>query len=346
MHIRILSLKIQLIIFIILGLSFTSFSQEELGQATQFYGGVNQLNINPAGSYTSPYKFDAEIISANLFFDNSILYLNNTNLIKEISGSGNNADIVFRNSSRLNTQFSSGLLNTLNQYFLPKAASQTVTLEGLSVFVPWKKWHFGLINKVKMSTSILGLNNSLLNPLISYFDKNQLEGNKSAYTRLRFNTLIWRELGLNIGYQYKRVGYKYIEVGMTLKMLYGYGGAFANFNSNSMFGGTYNYSLKLGSSYPTGNQSLTAVGKGIGADFGISIEDKSSIEKSYNCPSFCTTEFKQLYNWKLGVSILDLGFISFSQALMNTGDHSCNGNVFSIKFWEVRKFTNGGVTKV
>lgn len=301
--------KVLLILTVTSFFSLSTKAQIQQGLRSSNYGGINSLQLNPSSFQYSPLKWDFNIVSGGLFFENEYLFIENTNLIEVM---GHDGDFLFRSTSpeaivqnddpdALYYNFfnaNSDINNSINAFAgLPSIAFRI------------DKYSFGVFANLR---SAIGLTN--LDADLDYFSLDRWnEGQEKTIDPVGIAGMQWAEVGINAAMKLKETEFNKWYAGINLKYLRGFDGFYLNSNENttvtevndtlSFSGGPYNYGIASGSL--NGEGLFKGNGNGAGIDLGFTFIRKN-INKS------------KPYLWKIGASIVDLGFVHFNK---NTQDH-------------------------
>jgi len=182
-------------------------------------------------------------------------------------------------------------------------------LNGPEVMINAGKSAFALVDAVRTS--------------ISYrtTEMNSTVGNNENYQSMHVAGLAWGEIGLSYAYQFYRAEKSIWSGGLTLKYLSGAGGAYF---TNDNTGYTFNSSIPsdLSNSGLSGSGGMGA-GHGMGMDIGITYEKKTR-QVSLNTYTKLSQQKFQDYDYKFGISLIDVGYIRFSK---NVNGSSFNQSV-------------------
>ena len=127
--------------------------------------------------------------------------------------------------------------------------------------------------------------------------------------------LAWGEVGFSYAYIFKRMEKNVWAAGITLKMLAGAGGAYFSSSNNAY---TFNSSIaeNLNNGGFSSGGSL-GYGKGFGIDLGVVYQKKKKPVNLITLGKLCNQKF-QLYDYKVGISLIDIGSIKFSGSSANS----------------------------
>lgn len=317
------------IILLFFGSSYLK-AQNHLGSIFDNYGGLNNLQINPAGICYQPYKFDVNLFGIEAYINNNNYYTKASNTINLLFGSSLN-NLVLNN-----TKFKENSTNKgdfiLNADIKPSGyAFGGLTINGPSFLIA--------INKKKaLSFSINYRNAFNITQLSALTSTILFEGPSSIgvinkrydFTNSKFSFANWIETGLSYA---KVIGNnnRYVQrLGGSFKVLWGlnagyiYDNGFNGINTNGqdlvLDNGSFNYAY----SGPFNTKKSVASdinklrGAGASIDLGYIIQKKSN-NNLIACPDmFRISEETLNYKWKAGVSMLDLGAINFYNSAFST----------------------------
>lgn len=139
---------------------------------------------------------------------------------------------------------------------------------------------------------------------------------QGAYTEYQVAGIAWGEAGLSIAKVFKRFDKSVWSGGISLKGLFGAGGAYY---SNT----TINYSENSTASQTMNNSGITSggggmgVGKGIAGDIGICYQKKMKKETVMPFTKLCQQKYND-YKYRSAFSIIDIGFLRFKSDANNS----------------------------
>jgi len=290
--------------FLLAGLNMLS-AQEHLGLRTENFAGVNGILLNPAANLTSPYRFDINLFSAGFFAENNYGHIRNTHLFHIMKNSRDPSNILNGVYSDIDIPTEDSWL--VYDYFdneKRKYASASFHALGPSLSIKINNGHsFSLI------TGLRGMGSTHRIPFKAafyYIDRIPFR-EPIDIEPINAAGMVWGEVGLNYAasiptYQ-GRLG-----IGITAKYLIGLEAGFVSSPQTLQITQFPDDTLVLNNAILdfgfTDANTNTAVdpsvgqnGKGIGVDIG----------------AIMTIEGDEApYQWKFGVSILDLGKVNFN----------------------------------
>jgi hypothetical protein len=301
------------------------FSQEKAGQITSNYGGIHSSQINPAFTSTSKVYFDINLFSTDIFIQNNFLYIHRD-------------DYRFLDYISLKPQFpeygtpGSGVDFSAGEK--PVDAYQQTEFMGPSISYSMGKQAFGLFTNVRQILSLNDLPRDIAIIMYEGLDVDSLYGISQEHGPFDISTMGWWELGGNYSYVFKKKGSNVFSAGINVKALFGYAGLSANImevdyelvQEDSLSIGYLDADIGFSapidfetSDYPA--SGATFKGKGFAADLGFTYLRKREIQLRADPDKFCEYEHDD-YIFKLGVSMLDLGKITYKE---NAGQHTYDG---------------------
>lgn len=151
--------------------------------------------------------------------------------------------------------------------------------------------------------------------------------NNGLYNEFIVAGAAWGEIGLSYSKTYKRHDKNWWAAGLTLKYLMGAGGSYYA-NTGISFTPQSSFSGNLSNAGFTGGGSM-GYGKGAGLDIGLTYQKKDKSENIQPFTKLCQQKYRS-YRYKVGISVVDLGFLKFSQKANNSEYNSYMGKVDSV----------------
>jgi len=279
-----------------------SNAQEQLGLKIENYSGINSVLLNPTAQLTSPMKWNINIASAGIFFDNNYGYLENTSAFNALR---RRDDIRSRPDINPETENPDDFL--ILDYYNgnnKKQGSLLATAMGPSLMLNLESgWSLGLFTNLRVASSA-----RKIPPSLNYYEfENKEIGESFEVAPFKVAGMSWGELGFNVAKKI-RTNAGTFGVGANLKILTGYDAFF--FNNNNTFelnklsldsldfssaDFSYGYTESID---PEDNYVRQRSGTGLGLDIGFSY-----IEENRDGS----------YIWKAGAAIIDIGRINFKQ---------------------------------
>jgi len=312
-----LNLKIIVAVLIVTLVIKPLSAQEMLGIVNSSRSGISGTMINPAVSVTSPFYIDINIFTIDFFAENNYIYM-----AKE--------EYRFKRFLMKDPQFPThGVDNNLIVYDYynkkDKKAYGSVRVMGPSFSVTKGRHSLGFVTGARAVISAKNVPYDIAKfsfEKLEYppqYDINYVD-NRNIYNA----EIAWAEVGFNYSYVFKQQGLDYWAAGATLKLLRGYAGAYFNtenvdyviLDRDTLI--VRNVNAQAGYSFPvnyeTGEFSKDPLflGKGTGVDLGIIYERKKRYVRDDRVTKLCAQNYVP-YQYKIGVSLLDIGRIKFKQ---------------------------------
>jgi Family of unknown function (DUF5723) len=279
------------------------FSQEQLGMRLERYAGIYSATINPANTADNPNNWEVSLFTTEAFFENNYAYLRKTSLQNALRNTDKIVSIA--DTTRENPPPADAIfLDYFNGKRKMRALVQTrVTGPGFS-FRLGENNVIGLTTAFRSEVSAYKLPGILAYRTISDLPRDQAVNFPPA----GLAGMAWGEIGLH----YSRSNTDtelHTAWGVSPKLLLGFEGFYtraqSNFDYTQRQGDTvafgsanWDYALTLGNAANADNVKLRKQGSGLGLDAGY----------TWSKPIAGETDG---YAWRLGVSLLDLGFVRF-----------------------------------
>jgi len=292
-------------------------AQEMLGIMNSTYSGINGAIINPALPVSSPYYLDINIVSANLFIDNNYIYLAKN-------------EYRFKRFLQRNPKFPTHPPDNKFYYdYYTKSFKKgfiNARVMGPSAALVIGRHAIGFYIDARSVTSARNFSYDVAKFMYEGFTfPPQYHVKYVDNKKLSAASLGWAELAVNYSYVFKNTDIEYWTAGITIKDLQGYAGAYVNIdhldymvtNRDTLIvnsaTGEAGIALPLDYQANTYTNSPLFRGKGIGFDLGITFQQKQqSSGLSNNFISLCSQTYVP-YRYKIGISILDIGWIRFKE---------------------------------
>ena len=306
------------------------FAQERFGMCSGMYAGISSEYINPSLLAATPFRWDLNLVTAQVYFNNNFLYLNsNLPNYYSSSNSGNGNIMVDNDYNRSKGIIDPFKLEASTGNSFKKTVNLNLFVMGPSLMINVKKWTFALSTDFRFAMSEVGFNSDAARLLYEGLTYTPLQNKTIDATNIRINGMAWYEIGLTAARVIKKVGDNLIKGGITIRHLSAYTGFFVNAKDMKVYvpNGTdldiQNLNLNYGyapdqSQYMNSKDSVTSSGGftqirggGLSTDLGITIERKK-LAKDYQCPNFCNKKLELQYQWKLGLSLIDIGYVHFN----------------------------------
>jgi len=295
-----------------------SQAQDMLGTWGSNYGGVNSAIQNPAFIANSKLYFDINLVGANFGYYHNDFYLEETNSTMY--------DFLHQKKYSFPKQDAKTnyLINNVPE--LEKAFISSRQM-GPGFMLNIGRNAFAVSFSAREAMSVSGLPDPIAN-LIKHgiADSSIIKHGPFSITKpIKVAGMVWDETAFTYARVLKSDTKDVMTLGVTVKYLTSMGGAYLyiknvdfDMNSKNMLSIT-NANASLGLSLPIGyNQtkndfgynSSYKFGKGFGTDLGFTIQHNTEIHYVQRFSRLCEQEFQQ-YDYRLAVSLIDLGYITF-----------------------------------
>ncbi len=290
--------------------------QEMLGIRNSNYAGVLGIGLNPSSMHASKLYMDYNLFSVNSSAGNDFVFI----------GAQELRDLVFRKEGPIYyTSEGEGRSFSIYRNDELKYGNVGFVINGPGAMLVYGKHAFGISTTMRSYTSFTNLPPDMAEFFYEAIDFEQQHNIRYTHnTPIRMGSLSWTELNFSYAYNFKRKKWDYWSVGISVKPLFGMAGVFANINnldyevftdtSASIYNATfdYGYSVPINSSTNEYLGSPLTQGFGFGVDIGMTYQFTTKGHGNGIFHHLCEQVYDD-YNYKVGVSLLDLGYIKFSR---------------------------------
>ncbi len=275
-------------------------AQENMGISSSNYAPTNSVLLNPSSIGDSKVYWEINLVGSSVFIDNNYIYSPSFSILHAI-----------RNLKTLEK------LEEPIDNFKPgdKSAYVDIALHGPSFYLNLGKHSVGLSTQLKTVVDGRNIDANLAKFMYEGFKYLPQRGIEYNTANTKINAMTWGELGINYAYTFKQKSNNMYIGGISVKRLYGITHFGVNIKdatftvpdtSDIVFN---NIDAKYGFSSPSFN-----AGRGWGVDLGFTYKkmlDEVDAYIPYSKKSGCK---KPDYLYKIGVSLIDLGYISFNES--------------------------------
>jgi len=297
-------------------LTFASTAQDMLGVINSNYAGVYGISLNPSRMVASRLYMDYNLLGFQGYLDNNYVYLERDDVYNLV---------VNRQAPEYYSEE-----NELRNYAIFRDNTDKYGYQNLKVMGPGGMvvngaHAFGLTSSFRSVTSFQDMPNDIgvfLYEAIDY--QYQHDITYSHDEKIRVGSLSWYELAFSYAYNFHRYKWNYWSAGISIKPLFGAAGFYSTISNleyrvhNDDSASIYNVSFVYGLSLPVDynsfdyNPEFKIRGFGIGLDMGITFQKTEQGHTTKVFSRICEQPYDE-YNYRIGVSILDLGFIKFNK---------------------------------
>jgi hypothetical protein len=288
--------KNKYLIIILLFKLLPAHAQENIGIANSNYSPTNSVLLNPSSIADSKVFWEINVVGISTFIDNNLFYLPKNEF--SLVGSIKNPESTSEPSNKDNTSNKHGYIDA--------------AVHGPSAIFTLGKHAFGFNTQVRSITDIRNLPDHLAKFSIEGFSYLPQRGITYSGSNIKINTMAWGEVGLNYAYIFKQEQTNMYIGGVSLKKLIGISHLGVNIDEVSyMVPDTldvdfFNAKGKYGFTVPAFNS-----GGGWSIDLGFTYKKSLDIIDHYTPYSRESNCKKSEYKYKIGVSLLDLGWITY-----------------------------------
>ncbi|MCD4696697.1 MAG: DUF5723 family protein [Bacteroidales bacterium] len=295
---------------------FTVCAQDMLGIVQGNYAGVYGIGINPSSMATSKLYLDINLIGIQGYVNNKYIYIDRNDFFQ----------LVINNKiPKYYTEENEHRSYNIYRNNIDKHSFQNIRISGPGAMLVDGKHAYGLNTSFRTVTAFEGVPNDVaifLYEAIDYEKQHQI--NYSHIDPIKTGSLSWFELGLSYAYNFHRYRWNHWSAGITLKPLFGSAGFYTilenvdyrvendslAFASNA----TFNYGVSVPVNYNSNELQLSPTfrGFGFGVDAGITFQKTTKGHQNFVYSRICEQPYEK-YNYRIGLSIIDLGYIKFSK---------------------------------
>lgn len=304
------------------------YSQERLGICNSVYSGITGDWINPAYIVGTPFKWDMNLVTVHGYLDNNYLYLYQTNLPDYIADNGETEVVVDNVYNADQGKSSKYMLENKDNNRWYKNVYANALAQGPSFLLGLKKWAFAFNISGRGAFSQTRLNREGAKLFYEGMTYDPLHNIDIPLKKFRVNTAVWEEFGLSAAREIKKSRSTIIKVGASAKYLKGLDAAYFLCRNMILYvpndSDLFFKSVTADYGYAVAEDDFTSSkGNGKSIDLGITIE-KKTLKNTYQCPNFCNKKLGLEYAWKLGISLIDIGYLRFKKSAKTYAidDHS------------------------
>jgi len=293
-------------------LTITAFGQEMLGLVNSNYAGVNSQKLNPSLLVNNKVYLDVNIFSLDVFLENNYLYIH-----KE--------DYSFLEFFRKDPQFPSYEGVPFDHYWDQKRkyVYQDFNIIGPSLMIARGEHAFGFHTSVREITSVWRLPYDIANFIyedLVYSPQHNIRYDNNNFSA---NSLAWGEIGISYARLLGQIGKNRWTAGISINRLLAYSGLYMYTNNidyvmlDDSTADIYNLNAEAGvalpldydnNDFPYGDKFFK--GKGYSSNFGVTYLRMKKNQNKFREKRECEQVYED-YQYRFGVSIIDLGFIHF-----------------------------------
>lgn len=297
-------MKKQLLLFCFSLGAFALFAQEDLGIANSNYAGVNGIRLNPSSMVDSWAYMDIHLVGSSLFADNNYVYLS-----KDEFSFWNDVDLSTSNNTTSIPE------PRTNESTSKKNGIVDAAVYGPSFMISHKNSAFGFHMGVRTYTNINNISPELARFMYNGLTYTPQHGINFLNDKFRVNTMSWGEIGLSYGTIVYKQEKNMITAAGTIKKLIGLQAVSINVENvdYEVIDTTDLQVNDITAQYGFGDIGFNS-GKGWGGDIGFTYKRMKEDVTNYVPHSQSNSCDHIEYNYKIGVSLIDIGAIKFTNA--------------------------------
>jgi hypothetical protein len=291
-------------------------AQEMWGITMSNFSGSSGVLINPTSIVTSKLYMDINLAAADVFFDNNYAYIQ-----KE--------DYSLFNFLTRTPEFPKYGPDEMPFLHYPgkddKYIYSSQLVKGPSMMLAYGRHAFAFHTGARMLTSANAIPYDIAN--FGYYGLSYTNQHNIDFTSDNFGAafLSLGEVGLTYAYSFRKVFMEEWSAGITVKRLFSVGGGYVRGNDLNymvlndstinikMMDAEVGFSIPLdynNNDFPDSGPLIK--GGGFGFDIGFTFQSKTLSYQKKRISQLCRQRYID-YIYKVGVSIIDLGFVNFTQ---------------------------------
>lgn len=280
------------------------------------YAGVLGIGSNPSGITGSKLYMDYNLLSFNHTAGNNYGYWTGNDLREFMK---NGLFPTYYTTAEEERDF------TIFRNQVKRYGFSTNKVTGPSGMVVYGKHAFALTTALRSIVSFSNLTYDMAIFMYEGLDYPSLQNTIFQHEKkTSLATMQWFETGLSYAYNYYRYRFKSWSAGITLKPLFGVSSAYVFIDQvdyvvhNDDSASVYSADFRFGYSVPVDYESNALnwppffKGSGFAIDAGLTFWNTTVGHSSMAFSSICEPRFEP-YRYKIGISLLDLGYIRFSK---------------------------------
>lgn len=278
-----------------------SNAQELLGIANSNYAGQMGLTMNPAAVVGAPFNWELQLFSFDANAANNCIYLKKGRGAIPLSNSNDDP--------------------TTDRYTTPNKWSYGSTFFKAPAFLySKKKYGIAFSNSFRAGFSVVDLPWHLAKFAKEGFEYDPLQGAFFEGGNVKMGMIAWQEIAITVGALVIDDGTNYLSFGITGKNNRGFEGAYVNLNAvtyNSSADSlliVQNINMDYGHSLPQNNEKkLSSILSRRGKGWGINVGAQYIRNRNNSFYKPCANNDEKPYDYKLGVSLIDAGYLTFNR---------------------------------
>lgn len=290
--------------------------QDMLGMVNSNYSGVYGVGLNPSNMVANRLYMDINLIGVQGFVENNYIYIQRDEFFTLVRD--RKAPLYYTSEDEARN-FNIYRNNSTKHGF------QNVTIQGPSAMVVDGRHAYGVSTAFRSVASFSDLPPEIaifIYEAIDYEFQHNIEYDHTD--NIKINSMAWMEIGFSYAYNFHRHRYNYWSAGITVKPLFGLAGMYAsvddlryevhNDDSTSIYNASFEYGMAVPVNFDNNDfQNPTEIrGMGLGFDLGLTYQRTEKGHSTAVYSRICEQPFEE-YNYRIGFSLLDLGYIRFDK---------------------------------
>lgn len=273
-------------------------SQYQLGMRLERNAGVYGIILNPTQNVYNPHKWDIQIASTGFFLENNYLFLKETNLSRLMRNRNDLTVVENKTSNRANV-FEIGFNdNSASRFFHSK-----LFFSGPAIGFQYDHNHsFGIYFQARPGLSVTNIPNEFSYRKIT--NRRRFDPFSASPTSGVFVNLL--ETGLNYSYTKSYNFSDQISLGINLKYLRGYDMLYASSRRK------YNHSIIGPNDFEMARPHIAFGYSALESDYNDLHGHGGGIDVGI---SYAKNLKKNDYDYKIGISLIDLGTVNFKTGI-------------------------------
>ncbi len=303
------------------------YGQEMNGIAHSNFAGNMGIEMNPASIAMMPYRFEFNVLSGDIFFQNDYIYFPAS-------------QIPTGKFARLAPFKHEDFSDHYNKK--PKNAYASLLLKGPSAVWRNDDIAYGIHFSMRSQISATNVPYHLAKFFWEGSDYTPQQKIPWKSTAFEAGALVYAECGFTIAKTIRKKQQNITTGGATLNFLLGMSGAYLN---STMLDYTFvdqsllmikGEDINYGHAIPYGNEKNYLHPRGMGASFNLGIQHFYNYVGQAYKPGMSGVKLKK-YNVRLGLSLIDIGFIHYAE---NARNYALNNNTAQWPGFDTTHFKN------
>ena len=303
------------VVLVALGISAQVFGQERLGISNSNYSSTNSIFLNPSSSVDSKTYMQLNLVGANAFISSNMAYLPKFSAWSLLSGAVPDPVLVQPKGK---------------EYLIA-----TVNVEALSYVISTMEYGLGVFFRVRSVANAKNIPYDVATQLVD--PDSDLENSTPQRLVLKnaaLRNMSWAEYGINAGKLFRREPNDLFALSANLKYLTGININYKLINELDATLSDTLYQVDALQAKDRYNDVAWNSGKGFGMDLGFTYKKMLKDINNYFVHARRSNCVTIDYKYKIGVSLLDLGFINFKK----------NTYSFDVDTSNINAYANEGIT--